>query len=111
MAKRDKFESDIIDVLRQENKDLTTKINSLRSQLSTLENNRLKYEQRSITAEDGQSVLFDAVRILADAINNDTASGRAARTRARKILEDSQITPPGTLGFSRARKKRRKRKS
>lgn len=108
----DKFTDQVMSTLRKENRELESKNRSLLAQVAKLENNRLKHEQRTIVAEDVREALFGGARILAEQVSNKTAKGRRARDRARKLLERRGITPPGSLGSSRARKKsKKKRKS
>ena len=110
-SKTDKFAQQVMTTLRKENAELETKNRGLLSQIAKLENSRMKNEQRTIIAEDVREALFDAVRVLAEQVSNETSKSRRARERARQLLERKNITPPGTLGYSRAsRKKRKKRK-
>jgi uncharacterized Rmd1/YagE family protein len=50
-----------------------------------------------------------AVRILAKAVSPKTAVGKKARADARQLLEERGLRPPGTLGSSRTKRRRRKR--
>lgn len=104
------FTDQVRDSLREENQELESKNRSLQSQVRRLENEALGFSQRVQSAESVRGALYDAVRVLAGALTNRTAQGRRAREVARAFLESSGITPPGTLGSSRKRK-RRKRKT
>lgn len=110
MPVEDQFTQQVMTSLRKENRELETKNRSLQAQVAKLENNRLKYEHRAVIAEQSREALFSAVRLLSDHVKNDTSKERRARERARRYLESAGITPPGTLGPSRERKKTNKRK-
>lgn len=106
----DKLTDQVMTALRKENRELEVKNRSLQSQVSNLENNRLRDRQRAHRGEEVMTILYDAVRILADEVPNTTAKGRKARERARQVLEQSGVTPPGTLGSSRTRSKKKGKK-
>jgi hypothetical protein len=106
-----KLFEETLTTLRVENKKLHSKNIALLTELKHHENNRLKWESRYTVAEDRQEALYDAIRVLAEQVSNRSANGRKAREAARKILEAKKISPPVTLGSSRQRKvKRRRRK-
>ena len=104
------FEEEVLKLLRKENKELEVKTRSLMRQVSALENDRLHIEGRTVVAEGRQEALFNALRILAEQVSKTTAKGRRARQEARKVLKDLKITPPVTLGSSRVRKKKRRKR-
>jgi hypothetical protein len=104
------FKQQVMSVLRKENKALEVENRSLLTQVAKLENLQLKQEQRTAIAEAVREILFDAVRVLAKEVSNETMKGRRARELARKLLETHGVTPPGTLGRSRAPRKKTKKK-
>lgn len=99
-----------LSVQRKRINELESELLSVRRSLAEHENKHHGLERRAVSAEENSEALFNAVRILADVIPPDTAQGRRARQEARVLLEAKKITPPSTLGSSRARKTRRRRK-
>ncbi len=104
--------SEMLELLRSKNNALIRECSSLKSNLRIIENANLKHKMRVVHAEEDREALYDAVRVLASAVSNDTAIGRRARQEARKILETRRIQPPSALGASRVKKsKKRKRRT
>ena len=81
------------------------------------DNRRLEHQVRAVEYSLQREELYRwavdaallAVRVLAKAVSSKTADGRRARAEARRLLEERGVRPPGTLGASRTRRKRRRR--
>jgi uncharacterized Rmd1/YagE family protein len=81
------------------------------------ENQQLEHQVRVSERAAQRIELFEAaidnamlaVRILAKAVSSKTATGKKARAEARQLLEERGLRPPGTLGSSRVKRRRRKR--
>lgn len=102
MAKPD-LKGTAVVVLRSKVAELETEINALKVNLAFHENQHLKLERGKTSAEEHAEILFNACRILADAVTNSTSAGRRAREEARELMESNKIRPPSTLGSSRSR--------
>lgn len=82
------------------------------------ENGQLEHQVRTAEsaargkelAENALEGAMLAVRILAKGVTSKTAAGKRLRAEARKALEECGLRPPGTLGNSREKKRRRPRK-
>jgi hypothetical protein len=80
------------------------------------DNRRLEHQMRAVEYSLQREELYKwavdgallAVRVLAKVVSSKTADGRRARAEARQLLEERGIRPPGTLGASRKRRKRRR---
>lgn len=94
---------EMVEILRKENIELETKVRAM-------EKHHLLHGIRSEAAEARMLVMSEAVRVLARAVSADTAIGKKVRAEARAILEQAGLKPPGTLGSSRERKRRRRTK-
>lgn len=101
---------EVNDTLRERNRLLEAENSSVKKHLRTAENTMLIVESQMNSAVDTRQALYDAVRILAEQVDNKTAVGRRVRQEARKLLEGVKIRPPHALGSSRASPKRKKRK-
>ena len=105
------LKEEAIVVLRRRVKAQDILINSLKTRVSALENQEDALTRRMVSAETEAEAAISAVRILAYQVSNETAQGKQARSDARKLLEKHKIRPPHSLGSSRKRKARRKKKT
>lgn len=106
MAKPDRVVREMLQVLKEEN-------SSLKAEVYSYERKIRRGDSITRFNQIYQSQLDEALiatRILAAAVNPNTQEGKAARAEARKVLEAAGIRPPGTLGSSRQRKARKKRR-
>jgi len=106
-----KLKTEIIEVLRARLKKMSTRCRSAETSLREHENKWFKETRKWSAMEEASTTLFDVVRILADQVPNTTSAGRDARAEARKLLEAQKIMPPATLGKSRVKRVRKKRKT
>lgn len=90
-------------MLRIENRRLIIDLRRAKAVVAAAENQFLNISRVAFTAEIDREVLYDALRVLAENVDNKTAAGRNARQLARTMLEDKKIKPPSTLGTSRKR--------
>jgi hypothetical protein len=100
----------LVQLLREENKELTKKVKRLQDHMGVMENNLLRKARQAMTAEDDREALYNAVRVLALVVPNTTGVSRKARKDARKLLEDRKLPTPHTLGSSRKRVSKKKKK-
>lgn len=107
------LKDEAIEVLRKKNRELEEELKRAKSNLAKAEK---ELAQASIDVKARQRAwvaLFGAVLVLSEVVSNTTRAGRVARERARKLLENEDIRPPSSLGFSRKRtpgKKGKKKK-
>lgn len=109
-TKKSELSLETIAILREKLKEAETTIKGWISYSVNFEDRVLMAERRAEAAENQAKILYDGVRILANALSNKTTTGRAARTETRKLLEKNRILPPKTLGASRNRPKGGKKK-
>lgn len=94
---------ELLKVLRDEN-------TSLEHQVRAAESFGGRASVRADASEMALTYAMLAVRILAKAVSSTTVEGRKARAAAREVLEQRGIRPPGTLGSSRTKKRRRRQR-
>ena len=105
--RRSKLDVEVIDVLRDKNRELTKELASVNNQLIAEERAAVILQRRAVAAEREAVVLMDALRALATGAPNTTWAGREARKNARKVLEAACVRPPSTLGHSREKGKKK----
>ena len=110
--KKAKLATELLQVLREKNRELEKQVRSATMSLHEAENNALVQESRANSAEKAITNLYSAVRVLADEVGNNTAQGRRVRHEARILLEQVKLTPPASLGKTRTvtKKKRQSKK-
>jgi len=110
MPKKQKtLATEVTAVLRTKVHEMESQLNRYKTLQAQAENENFKLARRVNSAEQQSEVLLNAVRMLAEAVPNTTASGRTARAKARSLLELHKIRPPHTLGSTRTVKTKRKR--
>lgn len=105
-----KLAEEMVLVLRVKIKELSDKISALSTHVRSMENSKFLHTERADVAESKAITMYDAIRILAAEVPNNLARGRAIRQQVRAMLEENKISPPGTLGSSRNRAKKGRRK-
>ena len=98
------------EVLRKRNRELQRQLATAKEQKSKADRDASRAELELDAVESAFTAFFFAVDRLAEEVTSKTMKGRVAREFARKALEEVGIRPPSTLGSSRQRKKRTKRK-
>ena len=93
----------MVQLLRDENTELSSEVVALKATIRELEAGRLCYESLGVTAAEDREAVFFALSVLASRVGRSAVKDRKARTEARKVLESRGITPPSTLGKSRVR--------
>ena len=107
--RRTKLDIEIIDTLREKNRELRKELENVKKTLLAEERATTGLQRRAVAAEREAEVLMDGLRVLAKGAPNTTYAGRQARKLARETLERAGVRPPNTLGRSRQASPRKKK--
>jgi hypothetical protein len=97
--------------LRKKVKDLEERTRGLSRSLAAREAEVATFQEEESTFRKKFCVVYNAMAVLADAVNGTTANGRLAKDAARGILYGCGVTAPSALATRTTKKARKKRTS